>query len=531
MLLFVAVVWYLHVVSKYITATAQGLISNPLWSNPNITLKQDVRIAIAKEAIERARVMLDEKQLQNGTYYGATARLYSQMAEFDTLTNQTTYQGQLYQAFEKARYVREDFLDYTSYGVAALRAYAAYGNESFIKFAEVAWNSAMSCTMSSEAYQSGQLCNQNVTDLKESCEGAEIITNTTHYLDLATRAADFVLHHLADPQGAIQDSINERTCEVTEESRPHNAGLVLEGLAILSTANHYPRFEDSLLRVLNNTVTSKIWQSDNGIISSDGGQYILRGLSVIYQRALLSQDVRNYIKNYIGVQYNAVLANSRVAQNPNIYSGSWTGPPSTGYSIQNQTNAISVLLAAIPLPEDTAPAASEPTEPDAPNDRKRSLKIGIILGAVFGGIVCLTLLAGIAFILVNCKQLFRSTMHLDQARSKSKATKGRNDRTPRPFIMDYDTKPRPRKYMNYHSVSAAPIPSIRISPGTGNSNTTPMAGPSNQFDNGTTSGNDSDAPKLGYIPTSELVRVLNDRLQPEHWRDDEVPPEYASQRG
>ncbi|ESK90017.1 glycoside hydrolase family 76 protein [Moniliophthora roreri MCA 2997] len=228
----------------------------------------------------------------------------------------------------------------------------------------------------------------------------EATMNST-YINSAIETESFYYFHLRNPQGVLQDGIEAATCAPTgfETELPCNSGLMMEGLAVLSSVTQ------------NATISEQEWQGADGIIAADtgelGGQYIVRGLAAVYSRNT-SSDLRNYIEDYIGVQYNAVLNNART-QGSSIYSASWPGPPSSTFSGENQTNALSVLIAAIPLREPDGKSGGErvptPTN-DEPNDAtsmvggeahgERTLNVGVIAGGVVGGLVAfVTILLGI----------------------------------------------------------------------------------------------------------------------------------------
>ncbi|KAK7021124.1 hypothetical protein VNI00_017484 [Paramarasmius palmivorus] len=238
------------------------------------------------------------------------------------------------------------------------------------------------------------------------------------------------------------------------------------------------------------------------------------------------------IKDYIGTQYNSVLNNSRDDNDPNVYSGLWTGPPPVGYSIENQTNAISVLLAAIPLRNETVEVSPTglvspgqgPSPQPSNNEQNRSLNVGAVSGGAVGGTVFVALLAGMAFLLCCRRKRARSLMALDEDWPEPEEAK---DPHLRPYILPIGPKPRPRKEKQSLAIvgpdASSSLPDI--------SNATLVPGPSNVVRAVPNNENESDPSRLGNVPTSELVRALNDRLQPEQWREDEVPPEYASHHG
>uniref|UniRef100_A0A0W0GEH2 Glycoside hydrolase family 76 protein n=1 Tax=Moniliophthora roreri TaxID=221103 RepID=A0A0W0GEH2_MONRR len=420
------------------SATAQDFVSSTLWQNPAITVSPEDRVKIARDGIERTIVMLGTNGQFNDSFYGTPARLFSQMAEFDLATNQTTYKDQLLQYFQQAQGVQTGFLNEFSchefsvftyrtclqinyglaYGIAAARAYAAYRDPAFMDFAQTAWKSGSEYTLSQDVLQAGKISGKNLTlrkactlnsmvggsfwrrdpnslDLNSLSTGSFLVTsallaeatNASAYQDAAIQAADFISNHLMNFQGVIQDSIDASTCTPSAEpAHSYNAGLTLEGLAVLSSVTRNATISQRLRNLILDTVSSNAWQDNDGIIENGGselgGQYVVRGLAAVYNRNSTPSDLRNYIKDYIGVQYNAVLKNA-TEQGSSVYGASWKGPPPSAFSSEAQTNALSVLIAAIPLRNDTFPSGGSvgpdgPPKFDDPPVPKKPLNVGAI---------------------------------------------------------------------------------------------------------------------------------------------------------
>uniref|UniRef100_A0A0W0F4H3 Uncharacterized protein n=1 Tax=Moniliophthora roreri TaxID=221103 RepID=A0A0W0F4H3_MONRR len=95
-------VYFLAAYHGLASAQNSEFVPNPAWQNPDITLSLEERVAIAKNAIEKTlSMMVDENgQLKlEDDNYGAAGRFFSQMAEFDMVTNQTIYKDQLFKFF------------------------------------------------------------------------------------------------------------------------------------------------------------------------------------------------------------------------------------------------------------------------------------------------------------------------------------------------------------------------------------------------------------------------------------------------
>ncbi|KAJ4497584.1 hypothetical protein C8R41DRAFT_732432, partial [Lentinula lateritia] len=85
-----------------------------------------------------------------------SATFYSQLAEFDLIVNQTTYEDAVQNYFPLAEASRPGLLDdintnweiynftnkdFSANGYAAIRAYMIYNNDTFLAYAEECWNS------------------------------------------------------------------------------------------------------------------------------------------------------------------------------------------------------------------------------------------------------------------------------------------------------------------------------------------------------------------------------------------------------
>ncbi|KAG7099242.1 hypothetical protein E1B28_001105 [Marasmius oreades] len=304
---------------------------------------------------------------------------------------------------------------------------------------------------------------------------------------------------------------------------PANPGLTIEGLAVLASVAKAKATDlyDHLLEVVNKTVSNTGWHNEEGIVAADNknqpsaehvGQYIVRGLSAIYQRNETHSSLRDYIRQYLGVQYNAVLSNARsMGSNRNIYSASWTGPPSvSNFDFNSQTNAMSILVAAIPVrdsdsdtPGVTSAGPPTPTGSNNPVPGPRPLNIGAIAGGVIGG------LALVSLILVAALYLIRR--HLRSVSSRKGIEVEPESGQLQPFtLISEKNPPRPKFHLSLPATTASGFSGSSLL--TSSSSTEPF--------------------RLGsMVPTEELFRMLNERLQSgREWRGEEAPPEYASHR-
>ncbi|KAI3607503.1 glycoside hydrolase family 76 protein [Moniliophthora roreri] len=474
------------------------------------------------------------------------------MAEFDMVTNQTIYKDQLLKFFAQAETFRPGFMQGKAHSIAATHAYTAYSDRKFLDWAELAWSGGRSYTLSEDELQSGKVFGKNVT-VRPICGDLTMVggtfwindpnsgfvntlatgatsllaeaTRNQTYIDSATETEKFYFNHLRNAQGVLLDGIDADTCAPKDEAFAANAGVMIEGLAVLASVMQSDTIVQHLLEVVNKTVSHREWHSVDGIIAADSttqanaelvSQYVVRGLAAIYSRNTTRSDLRNFIREYLGIQYNAVLDNTR-GPGTNVYAASWTGPPSSKFSFDNQTNALSMLIAAIPIRNDTLDITSGgPNTPTTGGDRT-PFNARAIVGGVVGGLAFVALLLILVLYLIRrrrAKRVLTNTRNDDQNVSEN-----RTYQVQQPFNLI------PEKFRRQQR----PAPRTSWS---GTRNTTTLSGFS-----GTLSFTDPSSTlgpqtlKFGsMVPTTELVKVLNERLQPGKWREDEVPPDYASHR-
>ncbi|KAJ7794260.1 hypothetical protein B0H14DRAFT_2532926 [Mycena olivaceomarginata] len=236
------------------------------------------------------------------------------------------------------------------------------------------------------------------------------ITLDASYLQAATESANFIRSHLYNVRNIVQPDISasasDSPCEVFSDTTPFESGLMIEGLAVLTSLTNNVSMQNLLHDLLIAAIPNTAWQDENGIVAvhgQTGDTNLLQGLGAVYQRNLTSAAMHEYIGDYIAVQFNAVteLATS---DGSNVYAGSWTGPASASFSGANQTMALAVLINAIGVEDDdelatstAAPTASSspPTSSGIPSSvaqKKESSHLAAIIGGALGGVAAISLI-------------------------------------------------------------------------------------------------------------------------------------------
>ncbi|KAK7030969.1 hypothetical protein VNI00_013917 [Paramarasmius palmivorus] len=476
------------------------------------------------------------------------------MAEFDAATNQTSYKDRLLEYFAQAEALHLNFLHGNvsrlnwalAHGIAAAHAYKVYSDSAFLTYAEKAWKSGTDFTLNEENLQSGTIPFKNVT-IKATCGALPMAggtfwnTNSSNayvntlatasyllasallaestkddkYRDAAMKTETFYFDLLRNARGDLLDGIQGDVCSNSDASYPANDGLMMEGLAVLASVTQNETIAEHFFDVLERTILNSNWHSANGIINVSTaqasaehvGQYVVRGLTAFYNRNTTPSELRTYIRGYLGVQYNAVLDNARELGD-DVYGASWTGPPFSTFSLDNQTNALTALVAAIPLHNDPI-IAQDPTPSSPTDDSTGNPNIGAIAGGVVGGLAFLALLVTLILHLVRRRQQkqFQNLQALDEVIQTN------------PVVQVSEKISRINRERKFYQVHPR-IPQSPPTPVAQDSATSTRSSTQFLSDSGTT--------RFGSVPTEVLVTLLNNRLQPEQWREDEVPPEYAT---
>ncbi|KAK1233566.1 hypothetical protein PQX77_003252 [Marasmius sp. AFHP31] len=550
---------------------------NPSWTDKDIIIPTKERIDIARNAIDKAITMIvdanEQVKLEDGNY-GSIGRLFSQMAHFDMLTNQTIYKQRLLTFFPQAEKFRPGFVHLSmnyglTFSIAATCAFRAYSDRSFLAWAELAWRGGESYTLKEEQLQTGKIYGKNIT-IKSECIGlstaggtfwinatddsyvnslgtgsfliassllAEATKNST-YVAFGLRSEQFYRYHLRNPKGVILDGKHLEGCGSSTSAYPANSGIMIEGLAVLLSVSNPADTADissELLEIVSDTVSSATWHSQEGILSADistqpyielVGQYIVRGLAAIYDRNTTRSSLRTFIRGYLGVQYNAVLTNARGQGSDNdTYTVPWTSPqaPSSSRSVtlDTQINALTMLVAGVPIQNE--PPADPPSGPEpsatSTESKGRPSNWGAIVGAVLGGLATVCFLTVLALWLIRRGR--RSTVSANVLNATPLPTESASQNQIESFSATEKHVYRDVPDGQQASENYRPPPSRLGSRDLPDFSST-------YLEDTDTSTNSSQAP-LSMVSTAEIFSLLNRRLQGVEWPEDEQPPDYISQ--
>ncbi|KAJ7174857.1 hypothetical protein C8R46DRAFT_1081918 [Mycena filopes] len=419
------------------------------WRKPDITTSLAERVRLAGAALDTAidRLGTDDDPI------GAAGDLYAQMALFDMATNQSKYESALGEYFEVVLKSAANFSNPLPFGHAALYAYTAYNklNPTFLQYAIESWWFGRRHTLSTTDVAAGKFAGKNFT-LSKVCHNATMAGGTFKkqdpndlniegfstglsallaeatgdplYLAAANQSAAFIHAQLYNVQDVVQSfisaSASDNPCFVTSNVNPlaNESGIMIEGLAVLAAVTGSKDTLELLNELLVTVTTNAGWQRENGILSEGdegaGDSNVLRALGIVYRRNLTTPAMRQYVGDYIGVQFNAVVDLAR-SNGTDIYADSWTGPPSANFSGRNQTDALGALVSAIYLgPADEL--ESSPTTPTGnPVPRRKLVNVGAIVGGTIGGLLAVGLLAGLGLFWVRKRRGRRPDTRVPEA--------------------------------------------------------------------------------------------------------------------
>ncbi|KAF7316056.1 Glycoside hydrolase family 76 protein [Mycena indigotica] len=378
----------------------------PTWRKANITTSAAARTAFARAALQETIVHIGANgQFPDAADYVVPAIFYSQLAAFDAATGSQQYRDSLVQYFQNATMIHANFSnsdvsppillhDTLNYGYAAVQAYVTYKDPVFLEYAIGVWNISNQYTLSQADIDAGrQKSGLKNFDLAQTCHGKTMAggtfgitavsdpsidalptghfailsallassTSEPRYLAAAQLSTAFMLSHWLNPQNVMLDYMSGRSndsCSTDASLQPYDSGMAIEALAILIDITHDPAYQRSLNTLIEAATTSTVWQGANGVIanrahSNTGDLFLVRGLSAAYSRNVTTPPLKEYIKAYLAVQYNAVLDLARSSGPDNNNYGLWIGPAATSFASFVQTAALGVLVAGIGLHNET----------------------------------------------------------------------------------------------------------------------------------------------------------------------------------
>lgn len=373
---------------------AQDLSVPSSWREPTNSRSSSDRVTIAQNAINVILGQLDSSDAQfNGIGWWQSGNVWSVLANQDHITSTTTNKNNVVNALNTgwSLFANYDQYQYNDdalwWATAAYYAYRAYGDTNLLQHAIDTWNHVSVFQITDAEASSGSIPGKSFS-IEGSCNGATMsggvfwrptsddqginsittglfltlgayladATGDSKYANAASAAATWIRSHNINSDNIVLDTVNGHDCSTSPSSWlfTYNSGKYIEGLSVLADVTGDSSWRDLAVNIIAAATHTSAWQGSNGVITegaspdsnNDGVGFkavFIRGLHEAWTRSASNTDLRNLIRAYIDVQYNALL---ELAANGDSYSSSWTGPPQS-FTTWGQLAALDVLTAAI----------------------------------------------------------------------------------------------------------------------------------------------------------------------------------------
>ncbi|KAJ4493586.1 hypothetical protein C8J55DRAFT_555018 [Lentinula edodes] len=325
------------------------------FQKPNITSSVSDRVQIAAAAIEKIRSTSNTSEglfsdLANISF-GISATFYSQLAEFDLIVNQTTYEDAVQNYFPLAEASRPGLLDefvsspsqmnfimeviyhpfhsssvkQMNYGLAngyaAIRAYMIYNNDTFLAYAEECWNSNQAYALT-DADFSGTFALKDFP-LQSSCQGITMAGGVFWETDINNPSIDGL------GTGVNQDTSLREIFLMGSISSAKVISISLSALLAKATSNQTyliaaqtsATFIKAHLYNINGVVQDTISARENDSCSTSGNMWpynaglMIEGLATLYSftqnatmQSLLNDAIVAAVQNTVWVADSGIIA-------------------------------------------------------------------------------------------------------------------------------------------------------------------------------------------------------------------------------
>ncbi|THU88011.1 hypothetical protein K435DRAFT_866715 [Dendrothele bispora CBS 962.96] len=442
-------------------------------------------------------------------------------------------------------------IGYSSGKLTAIQAYQTYNETDFLTFANESWSTASSYAIQSPGQTTVSSKNSafetecNGTSMvggvfKNSAENnlyigststgyflvlSSLLANVTSsqtYLDAARQSADFIQNHLTNSKNLVIDGIFADTCGPGAALSSPNSGIAIEGLSILTSITQNDTIQNWMEKTVSSAVLDSSWNNENGIMAEKTHFALITGYVAAFEHTI-NDALRQFAKDYLSIQYNAVLENAAISGS-SYYEESWTEPQQTS-SVSGQISALTILVNAMALNRTDATTNTEPppstnTNNSDPSPPSKKNNTGIIVGSVTGS---LGFIFGVVATFIYFRKRHRKdplqtptipTSHYDDSRRADTDTSYQRDRSTPNFGYHatgtrWNLRRNEKRSLQGSSSSAQQAPP--------NPSSVPVQHPVPQ---GGMQGTRA-------VSTEQLVRMLAERIQGEVQNED-LPPAYRS---
>ncbi|VDB92259.1 unnamed protein product [Peniophora sp. CBMAI 1063] len=425
------------------------------WSNTQSNASRSVRQALSNGAAQELRVRSTQQELD--TQKNAITNLASlaqALATHDLFSNSSSSSdsvGNVLQTYDQSITFN---IDLANFGLAELSAAQAYGDGDDIRPDYTIWDrwgaiyndSFITPTMAtsntfprnlSTTPDCGRTLGGMIFGIDDrssldvytralsvwillSSRLADLDTvNQAQYLQAAELSIQFMTSHLLDltAQGSdiVAHTFNASACKPSVgSSQSRDLAPLIEGVSIVANLTRNDTYAQLLSELIPLAVIG--WSNPDGIMYESGGNlgkgYMIRSLLEARRRNPTNTAMISLIDAFITVQFNAVRTNANLSNNN--YNNFWAGnsSPSSSYDLLGSIQALGVF-----------DAASEIAPPNSTS--KPSTNVGVIVGAVVGGVAGVTTCALVVLVCCRWRRSRRRPMSdngtelLSRARSHS----------------------------------------------------------------------------------------------------------------
>ncbi|KAK7030999.1 hypothetical protein VNI00_010232 [Paramarasmius palmivorus] len=448
--------YLLSIIAIFASCAHSQLISDPSWTKPNISTSKQERIRVAAQALDTTIRMLDSNLILpsegDNVPLSNTARLFTQLSDFDRLLNLTRYKDQVSRYFELRGAVGSNNVMPTNesfnanymllYGNAALHANLAYGDAPEWRpdvlsdltrtldalslherdplppiplglSSALFLNESLQAVLMDDCDDSGRLIHPDSPSVSFYTNALWLKYSTLSYIqtdDAAFRnRVGLTSKVLANLDQGLNIRWRNSDCSARDNSWTSGAGaLFIESLARFGTVSNV--FDATLLKertswsiegmnppeqgmIDHRTIPGCNASSSNYMAYRVVGEYI-HSLSSSYQHLAAFQDIQSYMQGFISNQYNEMLDNMT---STNTHYGNWNTTETGPLNVDERLSMTYTLLAGINMPE-TSNGTFQ-----LGNIQTSKVSVGVVAGIVVGSILLtvITVLGG-AFCARRC---------------------------------------------------------------------------------------------------------------------------------
>lgn len=387
----------------------------------------------------------------------------------------------------------------------------------------------------------------------EASEGRD----NTKYKNAAVLTGNYLLNLIVDPDSSLALNLlfinGTDACTYNRATWSRNTGNVIEAFAVLADLTGDSKWTNAMNRVVIGATTNTAWTGNDGVVTESSQS------TDVYERALKGRYVasfyepwtrtkndgfKSYISSYLNVQNNALL-DLATANNLGFYSSNWHGPAATTFIPDGMVAAVDLTAIVIASSNTSASSvsstsasktstatSSSSTSTSTQTHKSNNLAVPLGVGLGVGIPVLLLALCGAFFLCRRRRNReIPSTPQFDHEKF-NQPTQGPSGLNSTPFVPP-NNQPESQLYTPTPVPMPMTAPATAPSPQPGNIQfaTTPggketMLTWQGQPQADAASGSGVNQNPGENLPTADLVRILNDRVNRGYDPQGDGPPVY-----